>query len=447
MMNKERLSATLSDVSFLKLSSFCIKFFILVLPFQIRTLIFNGSYLVTGNFNEYASFFIYAGDILILLSAVFFGLAVYKKEVEHVLTGDPIITLLILLYVLSLIFSIFAAEEHVLVILLSFRYLEFLLLYFLLVNGVTSRSDVMNCFIYALLIQAFIAIEQYLFQSSVGLGFLGEPNISSEIPGVAKMDIGGAKVIRAYGTFLHSNFLAGFLVIALFWIYHNFRKNMWLFLIAASVLLMALVFTFSRSAFIAFGGAFLVYFSISNKKLPLKQIMLWLSVFLLIVVVFNLEEPVLSRLFVGLEDTSGVERMQYLQIGRNILLDHPMGVGLGHFTLIMQDYITAKLAPWSMQPVHNVYLLIATEAGLISAVIFLMLLGYLFYALLVSFMRESKENKNFALIQLSVLTIFLIVFLFDHYFYSFYQGQAIFFIYLALSSSLTSRFLFPSRKS
>ncbi len=447
MMIKERLSATLSDVSFLKLSSFCLKLFILVLPFQIRTLIFNGTYLITGNFNEYASFFIYAGDILILLAAVFFGLAVYKKEVKQVYPGDPIISLLILLYVLSLIFSIFAAEENVLVLLFSFRYLEFLILYFLLVNGAAGRFDVMNFFIYALLIQAFIAIEQYLFQSSVGLGFLGESNISADVPGVAKMNIGGGKVIRAYGTFLHPNFLAGFLVIALFWIYHSYRKNMWLYLTAASVLLIALVFTFSRSAFIAFGGAFLIYFSISNKKLPVKQILLWFSVFLLIVVAFNLEEPVLSRLLVGSEDTAGVERMQYLQISKNILSENPLGVGLGHFTLIMQDYVTAKLAPWSMQPVHNVYLLIAAEAGLISAMIFLMLLGYLFYSLLISFMRGSGEDKNFAVIQLSILTIFLIIFLFDHFFYSFYQGQAMFFIYLALSSSLTSRFLLPSRKS
>lgn len=446
-MINERLSATLSEVSFLKLSSFCLKLFILVLPFQIRTLIFNCTVLITGNFNEYASFFIYAGDIFILTAAVFFGFAIYKKEVKKVFMGDPIITLLILLYVLSLMFSIFIADQNVLVLLLIFRYLEFLILYFLLVNGVLARSDVLNYFIYSLFVQSFIAIEQYLFQSSVGLGFLGESNISAVVPGVAKMDIGGDKVIRAYGTFLHPNLLAGFLIIALFWIYHSYKKKMWLYLTATSFLLIALVFTFSRSAFIAFGGAFLIYFSISNKKFPIQQILLWISVFLLIVVAFNLEEPVLSRLLAGSEDTASVERMQYLQISKNMLSDNPLGVGLGHFTLVMQDYVATKLSPWSMQPVHNVYLLIASEAGLISAAIFLILLGYLFYFLLVSFMRGSGDDKNFALIQLSILTIFLIIFLFDHYFYSFYQGQALFFIYLALSSSLTNRFLLPNRKS
>lgn len=244
MMIKERYSVILSEISFLKLSSFCLKVFILILPFQIRTLIFNPPYLASGNFNEFATYFIYAGDILILMAGILFGLAIYKKETDKILTGEFVLTFLTLLYVLSLIFSIFVAEEKMFVLFQSFRYLEFIILYFLIVNEVIGREDTMKFFIYALLIQSFIAIEQYFFQSSVGLGVFGEPLIGSEVPGVAKMDIGAGKMIRAYGTFLHPNFLSGFLVIALLWVYHNYKKNMWLYLIVASVLLMALIFTF-----------------------------------------------------------------------------------------------------------------------------------------------------------------------------------------------------------
>jgi len=328
-----------------------------------------------------------------------------------------------------------------------FRYLEFVVLYFLIVNGVIARGETVKFFIYAMLIQSFIAIEQYLFQSSAGFYLLGEPHISPDIPGVAKMDVGGEKMIRSYGTFLHPNFLAGFLVIALFWIYYSYRRHMIMYLTAASMILAALVFSFSRSAFIALSGALLIYYSISNRKFPIKQSLLWLSVFLLIVVAFNLEEPVLGRLFIGPEDAAGIERMEYLDIGRKIIMENPFGVGMGHFTMVMQDYVVSKLSPWSMQPVHNVYILLAAEAGLISAMIFLLLIGYLFYSLLNCYMKGRKDEKDFALIQLAILTVFLIIFLFDHYFYSFYQGQALIFIYLALSSSLTSRFLLPSRKS
>lgn len=206
-------------------------------------------------------------------------------------------------------------------------------------------------------------------------------------------------------------------------------------------------FYFLRSAFVALGGAFLVYFSISNTKIPYKQITLWVSIFLLIVVAFNLEEPILSRLMVTPDDSASIERTTYLKVAKNIIMHEPFGVGLGHFTLVMQNYEKTKLSPWSMQPVHNVFLLIAVEAGLLSMIIFISLLGYLFFALLVTFVKGPQSDKNFATIQLSILTVLVIIFLFDHYFYSFYQGQALFFIYLALSSSLASNTLLPSRKS
>lgn len=422
--------------------------FLIILPFQIRTVVFNGSYLLTGNFNEYTTFFLYAADMLIFLAFIFFGVAVFVgQHKSRIVFGDIKISIILIVLIISMMIGVIFVESAVLSFYIVFRYLELLFLYFLLVNGVLSRKQVVMFFVYAMLIQAFIAIEQYLLKSSVGLSFLGEPIISPSIEGVSKIDIGNVKVMRAYGTFLHPNILAGFLSVCLIWSYYIFRKNMWLFLLIGSILLLALIFTFSRSAFIALGGAILMYFAVSNKRFPIKKMAFWAVVFLLFITIFNLESIFFTR-FLGGVDAAGQERMQYLDIGKNMLFENPMGVGMGHFTLNMQDYLSSKLAPWVMQPVHNVYLLMANEAGVITVIIFLFLLGYIFWSLLKTADKASKDSdEEFAYLQIGIFTLLVIVFLFDHYFYTSYQGLVFLFIYFALCSSLISNSLFPSRKS
>ncbi len=447
-MLREDFLAALKKVDFIKVARFCLLAFMIILPFQIRTMIFNSSYLLTGNFNEYTTFFLYGADILIISAFVFFGVAVFKGEYKkNICFGDTYLSLIVLVLVLSMMTGVFFAESKLLSFFILFRYFELLLFYFLLVNGVLSKKQVLSFFAYAMLMQAFIAIEQYLLQSSVGFRFLGEPIISPAVEGVAKIDMGDFMVMRAYGTFLHPNILAGLLSVCLIWSYYVFRKNLWLFLLIGSVLLLALILTFSRSAFIALGGAILMYYAVSNKKFPLKKIAFWSVIFLFFITIFNLESLFLSRFLMGL-DASTLERMQYLSIGKNMLFENPMGVGMGHFTLNMQDYLSVKLAPWVMQPVHNLYLLIANEAGLITVIIFLFLLGYIFWGLLKSADNASNQEDNeFAYLQIAVFTLLIILFLFDHYFYTSYQGQVFLFIYFALCSSLIRRSLLPSRKS
>ncbi len=435
-------------MDFIKASRFFLLVFLVILPFNIRTIILNSPYLLTGNFNEYATFFVYAQDILILLAFLSFGMAVYYSDYKKKITfGDNRLAVILVLFILSIMPGVLIAESKVLSVVMIFRYLELFLLYFLIVNELLSQKEVLLFFVYALLIQAFIGIEQYLLQSSAGLRFIGEPVISTSTQGVAKIDMGHIKILRAYGSFLHPNILAGFLSVGLIWSYFVFRRNLWLLLLVGSVLLLALILTFSRSAFIALGGAVLMYFAVSNKKLSLKIFAFWSVIFLFFIMIFNLESLFFNR-FLGGVDAASLERIQYLSIGKNMLFDNPFGVGVGHFTLFMQDYSAFKLAPWLTQPVHNVYLLMANEAGLITVLIFLLLFGYIFWGLLKSTNESSvKSDRECAFLQLTVFTLIIILFLFDHYFYTSYQGQVFLFLYFALCSSLISKSLLPSRKS
>jgi hypothetical protein len=50
------------------------------------------------------------------------------------------------------------------------------------------------------------------------------------------------------------------------------------------------------------------------------------------------------------------------------------GVGIGQSVFVMQDFFSEKLFPWQFQPVHNLFLLIFSEIGLVGLLSFLAIL-------------------------------------------------------------------------
>jgi hypothetical protein len=48
-----------------------------------------------------------------------------------------------------------------------------------------------------------------------------------------------------------------------------------------------------------------------------------------------------------------------------MLQKNPLGVGAGRFVLEMREMMTRVLAPWELQPVHNVYMLLGAELGVL----------------------------------------------------------------------------------
>lgn len=444
----QRAVGYIQKLSYLTIARVLLMTFLVVFPFQIKTLIFTMPYFPTGNFNEFASFFVYLSDVLLIFSFVAYGAAVFMGELKRSFHYGYVpftFGLLLLLFVFTI--SIFQSEFPALSLWQVFRFGELFLLYLLLVNSVLNRREVLRFFLYGILIQSFVALGQYLFQSSVGLRFLGEPIIGPDVPGVAKVDLEGGKLLRSYGTFMHPNVFGGVLAIALLWAYYLFRRNLWVLVAVGAVLLMALLFTFSRSAFLALAGGLLLFFSLSEKKIKLKQIMLWGSIMLLLVVLFNLEGVLIERVFLGNDAQSGVERLQYISVSKGMIIDHPFGVGLGHFTLYMQDYISVNLSPWLMQPVHNVFLLLMNEAGVVAGLFFIGLLVFLFFSLLRVLKKSDEDERLFISLSITVLTVVTVISLFDHYFITIYQGQVMLFIYFALVSSALSASLLPRKKS
>lgn len=419
-----------------------------VFPFQIRTLLFQTSFFPTGNFHEYTVFFLYLGDIVLLGALASYGIAIWKGEVSRDFHyGFWPITMLLLALLALFWITVPFAEMKAVAFWKAVRFSGLFGLYFLLVNEVVARREALRFFVYGMLIQAGIAVVQYIVQSSLGLHLLGEPFLSTSKPGVAKVDFEGGTFLRAYGTLSHPNVLGGLVVAAIFWAYYIFRKNLWLLMGIGSLLLLALLFTFSRSAFLALGGGGLFFFSISEKRIRFQQVLLWGSILLFFIISFHLENVLVERVFLGNDPGATLERIEYLSISRFMLMDHPFGVGLGHFTLLMQDFSAQNLDPWLLQPVHNVYLLMMNEGGVLAGVLFIGLLGTLFVQLLGRIRDNNKDEQLFAYLALTVLMTMALIMLFDHYFYTLYAGQVFLFFYLGLVSSSLNKPLLPRKNS
>jgi O-antigen ligase len=75
------------------------------------------------------------------------------------------------------------------------------------------------------------------------------------------------------------------------------------------------------------------------------------------------------------------ERFLYLKFSERIISENPiMGVGAGQFIFELKRSLP-NLVIWQYQPVHNIFLLIWSELGVVGLVLFIMLLGKLFFLL------------------------------------------------------------------
>jgi len=242
-------------------------------------------------------------------------------------------------------------------------------------------------------IQALIAVSQFVLNRSLGIRFFGESILGPNLPGVAKFAIDGAKHIRAYGTFPHPNILGGFLLVPIIilssWLMSRLRKNedqpMFsretiidkiptpVLVAILAFLLVGLFITLSRSAILA-----LVFFGLIFGWQKWKSLnWLWRTSWLVTLALtlflgsYLVSHFQLNFLF---SDQSLQERNLYLNVARETIAIHPVvGVGIGQF--VSQEYSSHPNLPgWQYQPVHNIYLLIASELGIVGLVLFLMFL-------------------------------------------------------------------------
>jgi len=293
-------------------------------------------------------------------------------------------------------------------------------------------ENILKIVVFGGFVQSIIALGQCIKQSSLGLKYLGESWIASGLPGIAKLDISSAKIIRSYGTFAHPNILACFLLLALYSAIYLVLKKKDIYLLFLPVIILGLILTFSRSI-ISLGSLSLiislVYIYLKTKKKDiLKPAFVLLASFVVFSLIFL---PYLTERFSIQKEEQAVSlRIFYNQISYGMIKKAPMlGVGLGNFTNKFSE-LYPELETWQYQPVHNIYLLISSEIGIFGLVSFL---GFLF--LLFKEQFKTRIHKPETTIFLSLIAVLLLVGSIDHFFFTINQGMILFWLTLGIFST------------
>jgi O-antigen ligase len=264
-----------------------------------------------------------------------------------------------------------------------------------------------------------LAIAQSLSKSSLNgpLYFLGERSFNGQTPGIANASLAGQLILRPYATFSHPNMLAAFLLISmsfiLFFIFKETpKKSKGIYLIALAIGSFALALTMSRVAILLY--SFLIITIVVKKYY--KQTILLLLAILLVVIIFS---PIKYRFInLSLSDLSVVQRQELMSASLLMFKNNPiLGVGVNNFLINLPLYEKLNEG-FYLQPVHNIYLLVLSQTGIIGAIFFTWFLGKTFY-----FFKKQKNNSNIIFAKTTIFIIVLALGFFDHYFLTLQQGQ------------------------
>ncbi len=423
---------------------------LLILPWQTRW-IFQSIKIAEQTW-EYGQLGLYASMILLIVLLVLYfkntPSAAYAPSPPK-LGGDRVGVLVFILYLIILAF--FSPLRT-----LSFYYLGMLILATLsiLVWQKIKPSVFYAGLLASGLIQAIFVWYQMLMQTSPANKWLGLATHSAADLGTSVVQYDLNRMLRAYGSLPHPNILGGFLLFSLWggiwwWLhlYSESKEEDWqiskvkkhllplvVVLVSLILVLFALFFTFSRSAVLAWfvSLAVLIFLSVWRKKFLALQIFskaFLLSVAVLLAVNFLFPGAWLTRLRAqgDLEARSLAERqLSFKQIDWHNYQQLILGQGLGTNTYIayQKNHLSEqKLPPYVVQPIHNFYLLVLAESGIITCL-------FLLYFLFRAWRKKHLQKPN--LISLGLLISVVLVSLLDHYFWTTWTGLLLLTITLSL---------------
>ncbi len=431
------------------------------LPFGTRVLLGNFS----GAGSAQGEIFLYGLDILIS-SFLFWFLLRRENYKARVGRGEAMV---LGVFAFSAFFSLFLAESKPLA-LYAFIRLAILVGFSLTASVLLLRRKVFEwalaLMVVLALFESSIGILQFRTQGSVGFQRLGEPHLTLADPSIARAVVEEGRVIRAYGTFPHPNVLAAFLLmglIALYYFWFSVARESMVWSLGESpkkffrryapifwhsiflgpalfVVLAGLALTFSRTAwaialFISlFLISYFLFLSQYRRQAFKLFVVLVTSSLLLVTVLF----PFISHRFsISATEPSVVQRLIYNRIGWEIVKTHPFGVGIGNEVIyavgqgLYQKFgITKSLLH---QPTHNIYLLMASEIGILGLAAFLWFIG----TLVISGLKHWESADRLPLVISYLLLVSLLLFGFiDHFVWDIPQGEIMFWLIVGMMLSV-----------
>jgi O-antigen ligase len=234
-------------------------------------------------------------------------------------------------------------------------------------------------------LEGTIALGQYATGSTLGLDFFGASWKYSAAPGLATLT-------RVSGTLGHPNSLALFfdllLPLGFSLLFCPMPRLPWYLLLATVTLGTAgLVTSLSRGGMTAVGLAVAIILLVHwRKRVGLIQgsIILGTAALFVISLILTTQNPIQERFFQQ-DYGSAYGRVPHMRVALRILRDRPLfGVGMNRYTAAAQyyDHTPERIITAWEGPVHNLFLFIAGEIGLVGLAFFLLLLGTVIRSLL-----------------------------------------------------------------
>ncbi len=335
------------------------------------------------------------------------------------------------------------------------------MLFLLLLDERTDIAQTVRALLAGLVLPCVLGWIQYVTGFSPALTILGLAQKHVETVGVAVVATDTFRSLRAYGPFPHPHIFGGppaIAIILLGWairtqpsllskhtlsgvegerseVKSHAAKFAVVFMIA--LFTSTLILTFSRGAWLALtiglvvflGQAFFYKRLTPHRAIPLLSI----GLMTILLSVGMLHSHVLARFNPALhvEAISIEERASQYQTFPNVFKIAPLfGVGPGSYVFALES-LSKDQPSWSYQPIHNAFLLLLAELGVISFLSF----GYFVFEMGRFVWQKRKTTGGiFAgtfFIELAILAAF------DHYTISMWPGIALAMCVLALSLRIT----------
>lgn len=403
----------------LKIKDWLLVVLVFLLPWQTRFIYRYG--FIEGRYSEYTTLSFYVTEILLWLVVILFvvnfikrnGLTSLKKGLKN--NQWPIIFILAFLVLIGgraiVSYNFDIVWQQVVFIMGAVS------LAALIVSSDIKWKNLTISLWSAGVVQSLLAVWQFFSQEVTSSKWLGIAYQSAKELGASVIEIGDERWLRAYGSYGSPNTLGIFLAIVWvlgFLLYEKVNQK-WRILISAGqcLILTGLILTFSRGAWLAALVGLLFWIvkivSVRQYAILIKNLIFSCSITVLMV-------TMLFPLFVGrfnnelrLEDRSLGERQTQYSQARELFYGKPFfGVGLRNYTLALRDK-HPEIFIGSLQPVHNSYLLVVTEIGIV---------GLFFLVWFISGALKGFDWENNGMI----LAVLAVAALFDHSLWNFYPG-------------------------
>ncbi len=395
-----------------KIINFFLCLVIFFLPWQTRLILREGE--LNNGFWEYGTYSLYFLDFLMII-VIILGLDYFDKfKLKGFSLKKNYLFIFGLAFILWSALSLLWSINRQLSLYYFLRL--FLAISFFLVISLIKVDwrKISFAFIFAGLIQSLLAFWQFFSQKFFSSKILGIAFQTAGRLGSSVIELANTRWLRAYGSFPHPNILAAFLLTVIFFdFYLIIKEKSKIAFYLLPLFIFALLITFSRASILVLIFILLLWICLSfifKELTDLRKIAIFS---LIIIFIFSsLLAPFLIVRLKGQERVELIslkERINQFYLAKNLIKKFFfLGSGLGTFTFAF--YLFQPNFPnWYYQPVHNIYLLIWQELGIIGFFLFFL---FLVIAFVYAFKNKLKKEGVFIF---SLFLSLLIIGLFDHF--------------------------------